>query len=305
MYASRTQLTAAGPEISRFIAGYWRVNQWQLSDQALLNFINQTLELGISTVDHAMVYRSEAPFGRALALQPALRDQLQIITKFGIRPKGFGELGARQINHYDSSSTAIVESVDASLRDLQTDYIDVLLIHRPDYLMNAHEVVAAFESLKNSGKVRYFGVSNFNNDQFTWLQAVLQKSLGIELVTNQIEFSPLHLDPLDDGTFEHCQLHGYQPMLWSCLAGGRLINENTERQRNIITALRTVADEWQQEHIETIVYAWCMALPCAPAPLLGTQNLERVKIALSAEDISLNREQWYRIWEASAGHPVP
>lgn len=305
MPTSLTPIAAQGPKVSRFIAGYWRVNQWNKTPQELLRFANECLELGISTVDHAMVYRSEATFGKALALDPGLRSQLQIVTKFGIKPMGFGELGAQAVNHYDSSSAALIQSLDASLQGLGTDYIDILLVHRPDYLMDVRELAATMASLRAEGKVRYFGVSNFNTHQFEVLQRELRQNVPAGLVTNQIEFSPLHLTPLEDGTLEQCQLNDCRPMLWSCLGGGNLLAPASERHQRIHNALRVVADEHAVAALETIVYAWVRALPCAPLPLLGTSNIERVKTALAAEKIQLTREQWYRIWEASTGHPVP
>lgn len=305
MSVSRTRMSAQGPEVSRLIAGYWRLKAWQFTPQQLLTFIQEHLELGITTVDHAMVYRSEAPFGEALALAPGLREKLEIVTKCGIRPCGFGDLGARNVNHYDSSREAIVASAEASLRDLHTDYIDVLLIHRPDYLMNPEEVAAAFEQLKAAGKVRYFGVSNFSTAQFELLQQFITDFAPEGLVTNQVEFSPYRLQALESGLFEQCGRLGVSPMLWSCLAGGQLMRGESEKSQRLLAALRTVADELNLAEIDPVVYAWTLALPCQPLPLLGSSRIERYRVAAQADGIQLNREQWYRIWEASTGHPVP
>lgn len=300
-----TPLSAKGPEVSRFIAGYWRLNQWQKTSEELLSFVLACLDLGISTVDHAMVYRSEAAFGRALALQPGLRHQLQIISKFGIRPQGFGDLGARHINHYDNSKTALIQSVDASLRDLNTDYLDILLVHRPDYLLDATELAEAMVNLHQAGKVRHLGVSNFNIHQFERLQAAVSQHLPCGLVTNQIECSPLQMQALEDGTLEQASRHGYRPMLWSCLGGGALFKPESERHERIRSALQQVAAELAVDSLATVVYAWLLALPCQPLPLLGTVDIERIQAALKAVSVPLNREQWYRIWQASTGHSVP
>jgi len=305
MHSSRTQMSPEGPEVSRFIAGFWRLNSWQMRAQALLTFIEQYRDLGITTIDHAMVYRSESPFGDALALQPSLREQLEIVSKCGIKPAGFGELGAKSVNHYDSSKEAIITSVEASLKNLRTDYLDVLLIHRPDYLMDPEAVASAFQDLRASGKVRYFGVSNFSVNQFELLQQYVKSFAPEGLVTNQVELSPYHLQALDSGQLEQCLRHRVSPMLWSCLAGGRLLNPESNKGQLIKKALQLVAEELGIEDIEPVIYAWVLTLPCNALPLLGTSKIDRVKTALQADALTLDREQWYRIWEASTGHSVP
>ncbi|SMF21311.1 Predicted oxidoreductase [Alteromonadaceae bacterium Bs31] len=305
MSVSRVTMSPNGPEVSRFIAGYWRLNSWGMSTQQILAFIQQHLELGITTVDHAMVYRSEQAFGQALALQPSLRENLEIVSKCGIRPAGFGPLGAQAINHYDSSKGAIVESVDASLSNLQTEYLDLLLIHRPDFLMNPEEIAEIFLQLKQSGKVRYFGVSNFNVAQMDLLQSAVSKLIPEGLVSNQIEFSPYNLHALYDGVLEQCHRYKITPMLWSCLAGGKLLSPEDDKGELLKQNLQIVADELNIEDIEAVAYAWVMTPPHNSLPLLGTSKIANMRKAIAAEQISLSREQWYRIWEASTGHPVP
>lgn len=251
MTVSRAPLCHQGLEVSQFIAGFWRLKHWGMKTQELLGFIEAILEMGITTVDHAMVYRSEAPFGAALALKPSLRQQMEIVTKCGIRPVGFGPLGAVQTNHYDSGREAIVKSAEASLGELGTDYIDVLLLHRPDYLMDVHEVAEAFAALKSQGKVRYFGVSNFSPAQFDALQNIWSDGL----VTNQIELSPYHLQALDSGVLEQCASYGARPMLWSCLAGGSLLTPCDTKGQRLLAALHKVREETGADSVEQIVYA--------------------------------------------------
>lgn len=288
-------------QLSPLVIGCWRLKNWGFSAQELLAFTEQCVELGLTTIDHAMVYRSEAPFGEALALSPAVRDKLEIVTKCGIRPMGFGELGAQSVNHYDFSEAYTLQSVDASLRDLQTDRIDLLLLHRPDFLMDVSEVADTFAKLKQQGKVLNFGVSNFTSHQV----ALLQSALPDALVTNQIECSPLHMDPLTDGTFDQAQQLRMRPMLWSCLAGGKLFNPETERELRVVQALQEVAAEVGIGSIDVVAYAWLLALPCKPYPVLGTSKIERVREAAKSLELKLTREQWYRIWEASNGASVP
>jgi len=301
MKASRVSMTVKDLQVSRFIAGFWRQNAWGFSAVELQAHIENLLELGVTTMDHAFVYRSESAFGHVLAAAPHLRGRMEIISKFGIRPAGFGEMGAGKTNHYDSSPGYMMRSVEATLSDLNTDYLDILLVHRPDYLMNAEELAAAFTNLEAQGKVRFFGVSNFTPSQFELLQA----ACGFPLVTNQVEFSPLSLEPLENGVLDQCQRHHVNPMLWSCLGGGRLLTGNDARSVRIRNALGVVADQVGADALDQVIYAWVLSLPCGALPIIGSNKIVRIKRALSAENIRLSREQWYSIWEASTGHPVP
>jgi predicted oxidoreductase len=301
MQLTRTPISQLGPHVSPLIAGLWRLKNWGMGPQDILRYLEQCIELGVTTMDHAMVYRSEAPFGAALALKPSLRQQMQIITKFGIRAPGYGELGAQKTKHYDSGSDAIIASTENSLKALGTDFIDILLIHRPDYLMDVYEVAEAFAQLKAQGKARYFGVSNFSIHQFEALQNVWPDGL----ITNQVEFSPYHMQTLDSGVFEQCAAHGARPMVWSALAGGQILAPTDAKGERLLSALKIVAEEVGAANVEQVVYAWIQALPCQPLPLLGTSKIERVRNAVEGMSISLNREQWYAIWEASNGAAVP
>lgn len=292
---------SSGLEVSRMAAGFWRQNDWQKSDKELQKFIEQLIELGVTTMDHAYVYGSESQFGRILKDAPQLRDKMEIVSKWGIRPQGFGSLGAGSINHYDSSAEYLNRSLDQTLSDLNTDHLDLFLVHRPDYLMDVSELALALEKIRAAGKARFFGVSNFTRSQFE----LLQSACDFPLATNQVEFSPLHLDPLDNGLFDQCQMLSLNPMLWSCLAGGSLFSAVDQRSRNVRDAFDAIASELETEAVDAVVYAWAMMLPCNPIPIIGSGNIERVKTALNAEKISLNREQWYRVWEASMGHSVP
>jgi len=301
MKSGRVSMTAKDLEVSRFIAGFWRQNAWGFSDSELQSYIEHLLALGVTTMDHAYVYRSESQFGRVLAAAPHLREHMEIISKFGIRPGGFGDLGAQNTNHYDSSPGYMQQSVEATLSDLNTDHLDVLLVHRPDYLMNADELASALASLRSQGKVLYFGVSNFSSSQFD----LLQSTCDFPLVTNQVEFSPLCLEPLENGVLDQCQRQHVNPMLWSCLGGGRLLTGHDARSVRIRNALSKVADDAGAGSLDSIIYAWLLSHPSNPLPIIGSSRIDRVKRALSAESIQIDREQWYSIWEASTGYSVP
>ncbi len=301
MNAKRVTLPTEAITLSQFAAGFWRLRNWQKTPEQLLSFIHSCMDMGVTTMDHAMVYKSEALFGEALALQPALRQDIEIVTKCGIRPAGFGELGARHTNHYDSSADHIIQSTEQSLRQLKTDYIDLLLIHRPDYLMDINETANALNTLTAQGKVLAIGVSNFTTSQFS----ALQSACNTPLVTNQIEFSPYNMQALDNGVFDQCQMLGIKPMLWSCLAGGLLANPRDEKSQRIMKAVKDIQRDIGAETPEQVIYAWAQALPCQPIILLGTSKPDRIRQALASQHYRLDREQWYKIWEASTGASVP
>ncbi len=203
-----------GPEFSELVQGYWRAVDWGMTAQERLSFLKQHIELGITTVDHADIYGNyecEKLFGEALALDKSVREQIQIVTKCDINLCG-DKTPERKINHYDTSSAHIYQSVNNSLERLNVDEIDVLLIHRPDVLMDADEVAEAFSELHKVGKVKHFGVSNFTPRQFE----LLQSRLGKPLVTNQVEINPLNFEVAHDGTLDQMQMLRTRPMAWSC-----------------------------------------------------------------------------------------
>ncbi|CZU41879.1 aldo/keto reductase [Enterobacter hormaechei] len=295
----RITLAPQGPEFSRFVMGYWRLMDWNMSPVQLADFIEEHLDLGITTVDHADIYggyQCEAAFGEALKRAPALRERMEIVTKCGIATTAKPEYA---LGHYITDSAHIVKSAEQSLINLATDRIDLLLIHRPDPLMDADEVAEAFLTLHQSGKVRHFGVSNFTPAQF----ALLQSRLPFTLATNQVEISPVHQPLLLDGTLDQLQQLRIRPMAWSCLGGGRLFNDEAfQPLRNV---LETVARELNAESIEQVVYAWILRLPSKPLPIIGSGKIERVRAALVAEELNMTRQQWFRIRKAALGYDVP
>ncbi|RFP09149.1 oxidoreductase [Duganella sp. BJB488] len=288
-----------GPALSRIVAGMWRMNEWKLTPQQRLGFIEQCLAMGVSSFDHADIYGGygvEALFGEALALQPSLRARMQLVSKCGIklvtpaRP-------AHTIQHYDTSAGHIIASAEHSLRQLRTDHLDLLLIHRPDPLMDFDEIAGAFERLRADGKVKHFGVSNFSRHQFECLHR------RIPLATNQVEFSPLHVAPMFDQTFDGLQDLGVAPMIWSALAGGRLFSRDDADGERVRAAIQQVADALGRP-FGSVVYAWIMQLPSRPLPLTGSGRIEAVAEAVQATQFSLSREQWFAILRAARGHEV-
>lgn len=295
----RITLAPQGPEFSRFVMGYWRLMDWNMSAQQLVSFIEEHLDLGVTTVDHADIYggyQCEAAFGEALKRSPALRQRMEIVTKCGIATTAKAE---HALGHYITDRDHIISSAEQSLTNLATDYLDLLLIHRPDPLMDADEVAEAFLALHQSGKVRHFGVSNFTPAQF----ALLQSRLPFTLATNQVEISPVHQPLLLDGTLDQLQQLRIRPMAWSCLGGGRLFND--EAFQPLRDELAQVTQELNAETIEQVVYAWILRLPSQPLPIIGSGKIERVRSALAAEQLAMTRQQWFRIRKAALGYDVP
>lgn len=302
MSVPRVQLTAQGPELSQLALGLWRLPEWGLSAGELADRIESCLDLGITTFDHADIYGDytcEGLFGEALGRRPGLRDRLELVTKCGIKLVSERRPG-HQLKHYDTGRRHILESVETSLRQLRTDRIDLLLLHRPDPLLDADEVAAAFTELRQAGKVRQFGVSNFSAAQFDALAA----RLPLPLVTHQIEISLLELGAWGNGTLDQCQRLGIAPMAWSPLAAGRLFDDWDERTRRLRRALVTVAGELDAEP-DQVALAWLLAHPAGIVPILGSGKEHRLRAAAAACGLELDRQQWFRLWTTSTGAQVP
>jgi len=294
-------MSPQGPSFSELIQGYWRLASWEMTAQQRLSFLSEHIELGITTVDNAAIYgNSEVLFGEALKLNPSIRNEIEIVSKFGINgiPSSPEE---RRVSHYDSSKEAILTSAENSLKRLNTDYLDALLVHRPDFLMDADQVADAFSELKQSGKVKHFGVSNFTTSQFD----LLQSRLDFPLMTNQVEINPVNLVVLEDGTTDQLQQYRVRPMAWSCLAGGRIFFDSTEQMQRLRKTLIELMAEMDATSIEQVIFAWVLKHPSNPVALIGSGKISRVKQAVEALSLSMTTEQWYRIWVASKGCPVP
>ncbi len=295
----RITMAPQGQEFSRLVMGYWRLMEWNMTPRQLVSFIEEHLDLGITTVDHADIYggyQCEAAFGEALRLAPHLRQRMEVVTKCGIATTAKAE---NTLGHYITDRQYIIDSAESSLQKLATDHLDLLLIHRPDPLMDADEIAEAFTALHQSGKVRHFGVSNFTPAQF----ALLQSRLPFTLATNQVEISPVHQPLILDGTLDQLQQLRIRPMAWSCLGGGSLFND--DNWQPLRAELEAVAQETNAETIDQVVYAWVMRLPSQPLPIIGSGKIERVRSAIGALNIELTRQQWFRIRKAALGYDVP
>ena len=295
----RVTTCAHGPALSRIVAGMWRMTEWGMSAEQRVGFIESCIALGVTSFDHADIYGGygvESLFGDALRLQPSLRDRIELVSKCGIKLVS-PQRPQHTIQHYDTSAAHITASVDESLRQLGTDRLDLLLIHRPDPLMDFDEVAHTFLGLRQAGKVLHFGVSNFSRHQFEALDK------RIKLATNQVEFSPLHTAPMFDQTFDGMQDLGVAPMIWSPLAGGRLFNGGEEHADNLRLVIKGIADDLGQP-FASVVFAWIMQLPSRPLPLTGTGRIEAIKVAVAGTRFSLSRSDWFSILRAARGHDV-
>ncbi|MCP5077022.1 MAG: oxidoreductase [Psychromonas sp.] len=299
---AKVLMAPQGPEFSQLVQGYWRLGAWNMNAQARLSFLKAHVEMGITTVDHAAIYGAgscETMFGEALKLDPAMREQIEIVSKFGINGFATGP-DEKRVSHYDSSKQLILESTDNSLRRLGIEQLDTLLVHRPDFLMDADQVAEAFSELKQSGKVKHFGVSNFSSSQFD----LLQSRLDVPLVTNQVEINPINFDVLENGCCDQLQQYRVRPMAWSCLAGGEIFSAQTEQAKRLRTALTQLCEELGANSIEQVIFAWVLKHPSNPVALIGSGKIERVKEAVDALALQMNTEQWYRVWVASKGFGV-
>ncbi len=299
LFCPRIVTSAGGPSLSRVVAGMWRMSEWGMTAQQRVDFIEHCIALGVTSFDHADIYGGygvEALFGEALRLQPSLRARIEIVSKCGIKLVA-PQRPAHTIQHYDTSAAHVTASVEQSLTALNTDYLDLLLIHRPDPLMNFDELAHTFTTLRAAGKVRHFGVSNFSRHQF----ACLHKRFP--LVTNQVEFSPLHTAPLFDETFDGLQDAGVAPMIWSPLAGGRLFSDGDAHTAQLRGVIQGIADALAQP-FASVVFAWIMQLPARPLVLTGSGRIASVAAAVAATSVTLSRSEWFAILRAARGHDV-
>ena len=289
--------------LSPIVAGAWRLAEWGWTPQQRLAWIEGNLDLGVTSFDHADIYGGynvEALFGEALALRPALRGRIQLVSKCGIQlvaPARPGFSAQIQVKHYDTAAAHVRASVEHSLQSLRSDHLDLLLIHRPDALTDFDALAETFEALRREGKVRFFGVSNFAPQQLAPLHR------RINLATHQIELSPLHLDPLHDGVLDQCQDLGLRPMIWSPLAGGRIFTGDGATERRVRQTLERMAGELGVS-VTTLVIAWVLRHPSQPLPILGSRRIEVARDAMAALGLRLDAQQWWQIWTAAAGHEV-
>ena len=282
---------------SRIIAGTMNWGSWdkKLSTTEMAQTIHVCVENKITTFDHAAIYgdyTTEIDFGKALKTSEIDRTKIQLISKCGlINPVP----NSMQIKQYDSSKESMIESVENSLRNLQTDYLDALLIHRPNPLMQVDEVAEAVSQLKKEGKILDFGVSNFTVSQTELLRSRLDVNY------NQIQFSATHFEPMIDGSLDYMQLHNIRPMAWNPL--GTVFREDTKRTRDLKKLLARMVAKYEVGS-DMILLAWILKHPASIIPVAGTVNVGRLQNIHKATEMEMDQEDWFAIWTESMGHPI-
>ncbi|EDP72632.1 hypothetical protein FBALC1_16062 [Flavobacteriales bacterium ALC-1] len=284
---------------SRLIAGAMTWGNWgkQLSKKDMVALMHHCISNKITTFDHADIYGSyttEADFGKAFTDSGIKREDIQLISKCGIQY--LSDNRNNTVKHYDYSKEYIIWSVEESLQHLETDYLDLLLLHRPSPLMIAEEIAEAISILKKDGKIRDFGVSNFTPSQMDMI------GLRMDIDVNQIEFSLTQHSAMHDGTLDYMKTCGIKPMAWSPL--GSVFKEDNEKTRRIHKQLGKLMGKYNATE-DQLLLAWILKHPAGIHPVVGTTNKERLKQAFEATKIDLELEDWFLILVAAQGHKVP
>jgi len=289
----------SGLSFSRIVYGMWRIGEdADTSPRHVQAKIEACLEQGITTIDQADIYggyTAESILGNALRQAPSLRDRIEIVTKCGIVAP-VGRHSAARVKHYDTSANHINASVEASLRDMNTDRIDLLLIHRPDPMLDPEETGETLDALVASGKVRSVGVSNFR----PWDFSLLQSNMTEELVTNQIEISLAATSAFTNGDLAYLQERALPVMAWSPLGGGSLMG----KEGPLSDALERIARE-NDVDAAAVAVAWLLAHPAKILPVMGTNNLARIATISSAETVEMDRQTWFELYTLANGREVP
>lgn len=275
--------------------GIWGAN---LSAKEVQNLIEVSVNENLTTFDHADIYggyTTEELFGKAFSEMKIEREKIQIVTKCGIciptEKKNF------PLKHYNYSKEYILNQVDESLKNLKTDYIDLLLLHRPSPLMNPEEIAAAFGILRSSGKVRDFGVSNFTTSQFDLISKCFP-----QLVTNQVEISLTETKSFYDGTIDQMMMKKLKPMAYSVL--GSYFSEDSEKTARIKSVLDGLMQKYNADEAQLLL-AFLLKHPARILPIIGTSKAENIKSLKKSLEIDLEIEDWFMMLEASVGKKVP
>jgi predicted oxidoreductase len=275
----------------------WGIWDKNLSPKEMENMIQICIENKITTFDHADIYGSystESDFGKAFTASKIAREKMQLISKCGIQL--ISKNRPNTIKHYDYSKDYIIWSVENSLKNLQTDYLDVFLLHRPSPLMQSDEIAEAVSKLKSDGKIVAFGLSNFTTSQ---TELIRQKT---EVSYNQVQFSATNFEPMLDGSFDYMQTHGIRPMSWNPL--GTVFRTDNDQTRRLKKLLANLVSKYHFG-ADTILLSWILQHPAKVIPIAGTVNVARIQSLLKATELQLDKEDWFAIWTESMGHEVP
>ncbi|MEM9774735.1 MAG: aldo/keto reductase [Chloroflexota bacterium] len=314
-------------DVSRLAFGTWHMGgTWDKTPptddlyERAGSLLDAAVDNGINHIDLADIYtfgKSDLVVGDALSKRPGMRDKLVLQEKVGIVIGGNPDFGPP--GRYDFSTDHIVREVEGSLKRLNTDYVDILALHRPDPLFEPEEVAAAFDQLQSSGKVRYFGVSNHN-----WAQIDhLQKYIDQKLVVNQVELNIMHHYLISDGvtanmvnttpyagamgTLDYCRMNDIMIQAWSPVAGGSIFNPSDDAPENVKAVAALLVDLAAEKNTtaSAIAFAWLLRHPAGIQPIVGSLNPKRIPEAVPADDVEMSRQEWYRLLEAARGAGVP
>lgn len=295
-----------GQHISQMAYGVWRLSEAKDCSVATnLARIDACLSQGITTFDHADIYGDyacEQLFGDALKARPSLRDEIEIVTKTDIMLMS-RKWPQTRVKHYDTSAAHVRESVERSLKRIGVDNIDLLLIHRPDPLCDASALGNCLDQLIDSGKVRGVGVSNY----MPWDVDLLQSCMRHQLQTNQIEMSLLCTSALTNGQIAHAQQHRMPIMAWSPLGGGRLHHQAGQPETAAARLAPKLAALALAHHVDAtaIAMAWLMYHPVGVVPIMGSNQVDRIRHFADALKVSMDRQTWFELYELANGHEVP
>lgn len=284
--------------ISAVVQGFWRLDGWNFSAGELANFMNACIDRGVTTFDTAEIYGGtvcETLMGEAFKKDPTIRKRIELVSKTGI----FVEtINGKPFGYYNTSYDRVMQSCRESLRRLNTDSLDLYLIHREDPCLDVWETARALKQLKKDGLVREVGVSNFDPFKF----AALNKAMDGALVTNQIEWNPVCFEHFNSGMMDVLTSEKIHPMIWSPLAGGRLFSDDAA----CVSAMKKIGEIAERHNVDpsVIVYAWIFYHPVGAAPITGTNKLARLDHAIQALDVKLAHHEWFEIYAASGQQKI-
>ena len=287
----KVSLSDSGPKVSEAIYGFWRwTDEGSVTTSNIEKTVNLCLELGINTFDHADVYGDftiEEHFGKIIRNKSFKREDIVLFSKCGIRTSDNGNL-----KYYDTSRDHILNSIDGSLKRLQTDYLDIFLLHHSDFLTDPEETAGALAEIVKSGKARHIGVTNFTVFQHQLLASYLR----IPIVTNHIELNLMNTSAIEDGRIDFIKQCFSKPLAWAPLAGGKILNGKDEQAVRLRAKLEEIGKKFDA-NIEQTAVAWLMKL--GTLPIIGSLSESRIRNAASASDIKLSNQDWYEIYQVA------
>ncbi|WP_064196452.1 MULTISPECIES: aldo/keto reductase family oxidoreductase [Emticicia] len=284
----KVYLSDSGPKVSEAIYGFWR---WEDLDNTTLKMeqiINLCLELGINTFDHADIYGDytiEEHFGKIISQKSFKREDIVLFSKCGIRKNG-------KVTYFDNSRNYILDSVDNSLRNLKTDYLDIFLLNQSDFLADPEQTAMTLAEIVNAGKVKHIGVANFTAFQ----HQLLASYLTIPIVTNHIELNLMNISAIEDGRLDFIKQSFSKPLAWAPLAGGEILDGKEGKSAVLKSKLEAIGKKYDA-NVEQTAVAWLMQL--GTLPIIGSLSEARIRNAASASEIKLSREDWYDIYQTS------